>query len=342
MVDDGVRRARRAQRLSASARPRRQSLRLSAIARCQPRSSADLDLALVPFLSDILIVRSSAVGEDSGNASFAGQLDSIAGVSGARLVRRALLDVWASRWSARSLTYQLARGASLDGMGVIVQRQVASVLSGVLFTVAPDHDGEMLVEYCGGSGEALVSGRVNPGRVSNRSRQPALVDASDARRRARPQALDLLICCLTLPSRSSHAGRSTSSAPSVVRRTSSGRWTSTVGCGSCSRGRSRSPVLDAPHAGEHIGTIAGSADVLPGCRLSDRRERESLLVERQRQRELSAADHAAALLDRPNGLLPLLPQPRASRSACRAAASPRWSSRSGTSSASTARGCTTT
>jgi rifampicin phosphotransferase len=127
--------------------------------------SADLDLAIVPFLSDILIVRSSAVGEDSGNASFAGQLDSIAGVSGAGEVRRALVDVWASRWSARALTYQLARGAALEGMGVVVQRQVASALSGVLFTVAPDDDGEMLVEYCRGSGEALVAGRVNPGRI---------------------------------------------------------------------------------------------------------------------------------------------------------------------------------
>jgi rifampicin phosphotransferase len=144
--------------------------------------SADLDLAIVPFLPDILIVRSSAVGEDSGNASFAGQLDSIADVSGAGLVRGALLDVWASRWSARALTYQLARSASLDGMGVIVQRQVASALSGVLFTVAPDHDGEMVVEYCAGSGEALVSGRVNPGRVridrrSLRSSTQAVLDA---------------------------------------------------------------------------------------------------------------------------------------------------------------------
>jgi phosphohistidine swiveling domain-containing protein len=146
--------------------------------------SADLDLAVVPFLSDTLIVRSSAVGEDSGTASFAGQLDSIAGVSGAGLVRRALLDVWASRWSARALTYQLARGASLDGMGVIVQRQVESVLSGVLFTVAPDDEGEMLIEYCAGSGEALVSGRVNPGRVaidrgSLRASTRAVLETSD-------------------------------------------------------------------------------------------------------------------------------------------------------------------
>ena len=41
-------------------------------------------------------------------------------------------------------------------------------------------------------------------------------------------------------------------------------------------------------------------------------------------------------------LLPLLPQPRPARSACRPAGSPRWSSRCARSSASTARGCTTT
>ncbi len=54
-----------------------------------------------------------------------------------------------------------------------------------------------------------------------------------------------------------------------------------------------------------------------------------VLVERQRQRELPAADHAAALLDRANGVLPLLPEPRRSPSACRAAGSTRWSSRCG-------------
>jgi rifampicin phosphotransferase len=157
--------------------------------------SADLDLSLAPFLSDAVIVRSSALGEDSSDASFAGQLDSIPRVMGAAGVRRAILDVWASRWSARALTYQLARKKPLAGMGVIVQRQVDSLISGVLFTQAPTSGASMIrtsqsgacmmrapqsgacmmratqsgacmmLEYCGGSGEGLVSGHENPGRI---------------------------------------------------------------------------------------------------------------------------------------------------------------------------------
>ncbi len=127
---------------------------------------ADLDANVAGLLDDRLIVRSSAVGEDSREDSFAGQLDSIPDVTGAGLLRRALVDVWASRWSQRALTYQLARGVSLEGMGVIVQRQVAASISGVLFTVSPDSDSDMLVEYCAGAGEALVAGRENPGRLT--------------------------------------------------------------------------------------------------------------------------------------------------------------------------------
>jgi pyruvate,water dikinase len=134
---------------------------------------ASLPLALDGILDDAvaalgegtLIVRSSAAGEDSCAASFAGQLDSIAGVEGPHLLRQAIRDVWASRWSARALAYQLARGVRLAGMGVIVQRQIAPRISGVLFTEDPASPGRMLVEYCAGSSEALVSGRENPGRL---------------------------------------------------------------------------------------------------------------------------------------------------------------------------------
>jgi rifampicin phosphotransferase len=131
-----------------------------------PAIAADLDAGHLPYLTDTLIVRSSAIGEDSAEASFAGQLDSIRDVTGAGLLRRAVLDVWASRWSERALTYQLARGIALGGVGVVVQRQVDSAISGVLFTVAPDSPRHMLVEYCGGAGDALVSGRENPGRLT--------------------------------------------------------------------------------------------------------------------------------------------------------------------------------
>jgi rifampicin phosphotransferase len=111
------------------------------------------------------IVRSSAAGEDSASASFAGQLDSVADVTDERALRLALKRVWASRWSTRALAYEAASGVALEGMGVIVQRQAHAAVSGVLFTAAPDDPSCMLLEYCGGMGDALVSGEVNPGRL---------------------------------------------------------------------------------------------------------------------------------------------------------------------------------
>jgi pyruvate,water dikinase len=129
-----------------------------------------------------VIVRSSAVGEDSADASFAGQLDSISGVTTSGGLREAIARVWASQRSARVLAYQAARGITLSGMGVIIQRQVQASLSGVLFTVSPNAPGDMLLEYCGGMGEALVSGAVNPGRVS--IRRPEKAEAL-----AKPEAL---------------------------------------------------------------------------------------------------------------------------------------------------------
>ncbi|MBI5444046.1 MAG: hypothetical protein HY900_22910 [Deltaproteobacteria bacterium] len=116
-----------------------------------------------------LIVRSSAVGEDSGRASFAGQLDSFADLGSPEAVEEALLGCWASCWSPRALHYQLSRGARIERMGVVVQEQVRSRAAGVLFTVSPEPspDGPvMLGEYCLGHGEALVAGRIDPGRFT--------------------------------------------------------------------------------------------------------------------------------------------------------------------------------
>ncbi|MDY7227210.1 PEP/pyruvate-binding domain-containing protein [Hyalangium rubrum] len=112
-----------------------------------------------------LIVRSSAVGEDSQEASFAGQLDSHLHVRTPEELERALAACWASYWSRRSLSYQLSRGVPLRGMGVVVQRLIPSRVAGVLFTRGPAGalGEEMLAEYCYGQGEALVSGRLNPG-----------------------------------------------------------------------------------------------------------------------------------------------------------------------------------
>jgi phosphohistidine swiveling domain-containing protein len=113
-------------------------------------------------------VRSSAVGEDSAAHSWAGQLDTVLGVADAGALEDAVRTVWASAWSARSLAYQARRQVQLARMGVIIQRQVDARHAGVLFTHAPAGCGAlpvMLVEYCAGLGDALVSGSIDPARV---------------------------------------------------------------------------------------------------------------------------------------------------------------------------------
>jgi pyruvate,water dikinase len=113
-----------------------------------------------------LMVRSSAVGEDSTEASFAGQLDSFQTDGTIAGVTNALRKCWASYWSARALSYQHAKGKMLNGMGVIVQELVAPVFAGVVFTQSPTYvEDEMLIEYCAGHGEKLVSGKVTPGEI---------------------------------------------------------------------------------------------------------------------------------------------------------------------------------
>jgi phosphohistidine swiveling domain-containing protein len=118
----------------------------------------------------VVAVRSSAIGEDGARASFAGQFDSILGVKSEAELRHALLACWASCWSGRALFYRTARRLPFSGMGVIVQQQVAACLSGVLFTRAPDGftqggPDDLVIEYCAGLGDALVSGRVDPHRL---------------------------------------------------------------------------------------------------------------------------------------------------------------------------------
>ena len=109
-----------------------------------------------------VVVRSSAVGEDSSQASFAGQHDSFLYVRTFAEFEQALLKCWASCWSERAIAYRAARGLAVRGMGVVVQRQINALAAGVLFTRTAE--GTILVEYTPGLGDALVAGEINPGR----------------------------------------------------------------------------------------------------------------------------------------------------------------------------------
>ncbi len=109
-------------------------------------------------------VRSSACGEDSNDAAFAGQLDTFLGITTLPDLRDAILRCWASYWSHRAITYQLARNSKLQSMGVIIQQQVDAKYSGVMFTrnVQNPATHQLVIEYCQGLGEQLVCGQITP------------------------------------------------------------------------------------------------------------------------------------------------------------------------------------
>lgn len=120
--------------------------------------------------SEPIVVRSSAIGEDSATAAFAGQLDSLLNVQpNVPALLDAIRICWASYWSTRVLFYQRSRGLSLRGMAVLIQPQVDASVSGILFTRSPiegANQQDMLIEYCAGLGDELAAGNVTPARLS--------------------------------------------------------------------------------------------------------------------------------------------------------------------------------
>ncbi|MGN6256099.1 MAG: phosphoenolpyruvate synthase [Solirubrobacterales bacterium] len=114
-------------------------------------------------------VRSSAVGEDGADLSFAGQHQTLLNVIGLDSVAEAVRACWASAWAADALRYRLANKLPLLGieMAVVIQRIIPSEVSGVLFTINPatGSEEELVVSASYGLGEAVVSGAVDPDTV---------------------------------------------------------------------------------------------------------------------------------------------------------------------------------
>ena len=84
-------------------------------------------------------VRSSALGEDSQDATFAGQQETYLWVRGADHVCDAVRDCWVSLYSPPAITYRarLGQGVGEPAMGVAVQLMVDAEVSGVMFTCNP-------------------------------------------------------------------------------------------------------------------------------------------------------------------------------------------------------------
>ncbi|MFA5629015.1 MAG: phosphoenolpyruvate synthase [Dehalococcoidales bacterium] len=137
-----------------------------------------LDCPIMPELADeikaaykqlgggLVAVRSSATAEDLPEASFAGQQSTYLNIEGADEVVDAVLKCWASLFEPRAIYYRVQQGFDhfKVGIAVPVQRMIASVTSGVMFTVEPvtSNTREIVIEAIYGLGEGLVSGEVTP------------------------------------------------------------------------------------------------------------------------------------------------------------------------------------
>ncbi|MEJ2581686.1 MAG: PEP/pyruvate-binding domain-containing protein [Acidobacteriota bacterium] len=113
-----------------------------------------------------LAVRSSAPGEDSEGASFAGLHDSYIGVRGLDGVVDAIRGVWASLWSDRALLYRRELGIDIDSsaMAVVIQKLIDGVASGIVFGVHPTDPELAVVESVYGLNQGLVDGTIEPDR----------------------------------------------------------------------------------------------------------------------------------------------------------------------------------
>ncbi len=114
---------------------------------------------------DVVAVRSSAIGEDGVEHSFAGQFESVLGIETEQQLLDAIRQCWASAWTERAVAYRARHGMPpLEAeMALVVQRLVDAEVAGVLFTGDPISGDPLtsVVSATFGLGEALVSGAAN-------------------------------------------------------------------------------------------------------------------------------------------------------------------------------------
>ncbi len=115
--------------------------------------------------SPFVAVRSSATAEDGAAAAWAGQLDSFLNTTEETL----LLNVqkcWASLFTPRAIFYRFEKElhGTVISVAVVVQKMIASEISGIAFSVHPisEDPNQLIIEAGFGLGEAIVSGEITP------------------------------------------------------------------------------------------------------------------------------------------------------------------------------------
>ena len=111
-------------------------------------------------------VRSSALGEDSAQVSFAGIHESYVNITGIENILKHVKLVWASLWSDAAILYRKELGLELKKsvMAVVIQEFVPGDCSGVFFGKNPMDGDQSVIEAVYGLNQGLVDGTVEPDR----------------------------------------------------------------------------------------------------------------------------------------------------------------------------------
>jgi hypothetical protein len=129
------------------------------------------------FKHGLAAVRSSAIGEDGADHSFAGIFETKLGVRASEL-ENAVRECFASKFDARVLCYKsLQKYSGEVGFAVVVMEMVDSAVAGVAFSANPlnsDRD-ECVIDSSWGLGESVVDGSVTADRFIYDKVQKVLV-----------------------------------------------------------------------------------------------------------------------------------------------------------------------
>ncbi|MGI0483455.1 glycerol-3-phosphate acyltransferase [Geminocystis sp. CENA526] len=119
---------------------------------------------LQPSESNPLVVRSSALDEDSLTASAAGIYESFLHITDKESLQQAIINCLSSYDSSIAQNYRQNRDKNPQGMAVIVQKQIQGLYSGVVFSRNPVNQLEdcVCIEALAGLATQVVSGEFTP------------------------------------------------------------------------------------------------------------------------------------------------------------------------------------
>ncbi|MEL6579352.1 MAG: glycerol-3-phosphate acyltransferase [Cyanobacteria bacterium J06621_12] len=132
---------------------------------------------LQPTVTAPLIVRSSAIGEDSESASAAGQYISILDVTNKQKLESAIIDCQASYVEKSAVEYRRQNQQEDASMAILIQRQIEGQYSGVAFSRDPVNQlsDKVAIEALPGKATKIVSGQYTPQRYQVDIPQGSLV-----------------------------------------------------------------------------------------------------------------------------------------------------------------------